>query len=355
MPFYVIWDTFMPTDERKQLLMQWLKGVLKTDEFSCELASSDASFRRYFRVLVSDKSYIVMDAPPSKEDCTSFIAISGLLLANKVNAPTIYHQSLAQGFLLLSDFGSMNFLEALNDQTAGRLYHDAVQVIHEMHQIPVQEKGLAQYDIALLQQEMDLFSAWFLDELLAIKLSVKEADTLAAIQQKLADSAIQQPQVFVHRDYHSRNLMLTTVNNPGVIDFQDAVIGPMSYDLVSLYRDCYIAWPEQQVYAWLDEFLEQRQQRGCADTFSTSQFYQWFDWMGIQRHMKAIGIFSRLLLRDGKPAYLQDIPRTLNYVNKVCKRYDELQPLAQLIDEHQLMEKCLACIQAEKAVWKLCC
>jgi len=350
MPFYVIWDTFMPTDERKQLLMQWLKGVLKTDEFSCELASSDASFRRYFRVLVSDKSYIVMDAPPSKEDCTSFIAISDLLLANKVNAPTIYHQSLTQGFLLLSDFGSMNFLEALNDQTAGRLYHDAVQVIHEMHQIPVQEKGLAQYDIALLQQEMDLFSAWFLDELLAIKLSVKEAGTLAAIQQKLADSAIQQPQVFVHRDYHSRNLMLTSANNPGVIDFQDAVIGPISYDLVSLYRDCYIAWPEQQVYAWLDEFLVQRQQRGCADTFSTSQFYQWFDWMGVQRHMKAIGIFSRLLLRDRKPGYLQDIPRTLNYVNKVCKRYDELQPLAQLIDEHQLMEKCLACIQAEKAV-----
>jgi len=189
-----------------------------------------------------------------------------------------------------------------------------------------------------------------LDELLAIKLSVKEAGTLAAIQQKLADSAIQQPQVFVHRDYHSRNLMLTSANNPGVIDFQDAVIGPISYDLVSLYRDCYIAWPEQQVYAWLDEFLVQRQQRGCADTFSTSQFYQWFDWMGVQRHMKAIGIFSRLLLRDRKPGYLQDIPRTLNYVNKVCKRYDELQPLAQLIDEHQLMEKCLACIQAEKAV-----
>ncbi|MBQ0725350.1 MAG: phosphotransferase [Cycloclasticus sp.] len=340
----------MPIDERKQLLMQWLKGVLKTDKFSCEPASSDASFRRYFRVLVGDKSYIVMDAPPNKEDCTSFIAISDLLLANKVNAPAIFQQSLAQGFLLLSDFGSVNFLEALNDRTASRLYHDAVQVIHEMHQIPVQKKGLAEYNMVLLQQEMDLFSAWFVDELLAVKLSVKEADTLAAIQQKLADTAIQQPQVFVHRDYHSRNLMLTTVNNPGVIDFQDAVIGPMSYDLVSLYRDCYIEWPEQQVYAWLDEFLVQRQQRGCADTFSTSQFYQWFDWMGVQRHMKAIGIFSRLLLRDGKPGYLQDIPRTLNYVNNVCKRYDELQPLAQLIDEHQLMEKCLARIQAEKAV-----
>ena len=340
----------MPIDERKQLLMQWLKGVLKTDEFSCEPASSDASFRRYFRVFVGDESYILMDAPPNKEDCTSFIAISDLLLENKVNAPAIFHQSLSQGFLLLSDFGSVSFLDALNAQTASRLYHDAVQVIHKMHQIPVQQKALNQYDIALLQKEMDLFSMWFLDELLEVKLCVKETEILAAIQQKLADSAIQQPQVFVHRDYHSRNLMLTSVNNPGVIDFQDALIGPMSYDLVSLYRDCYIEWPEQQVYAWLDEFLEQRQQRGCVDTFSAKQFYQWFDWMGVQRHMKAIGIFSRLLLRDAKPAYLQDIPRTLNYVNKVCKHYDELQPLAQLIDDHQLMEKCLERIQAEKAV-----
>ncbi|MEH6504593.1 MAG: phosphotransferase [Cycloclasticus sp.] len=329
----------MPIDERKQLLIQWLESVLGTSEFSCEPASSDASFRRYFRLTVGSQSYVVMDAPPGKEDCSPFISIAELLLQHEVNAPVIFYKSLEQGFLVLSDFGSISFLDNLNGQTVDQQYTDAVQVLHKLHQIPLSGLAIPNYDMALLKQEMVLFDEWFIDKLLGIELTREERLVLASIQQKLADLAIQQPQVFVHRDYHSRNLMLTEANNPGVIDFQDAVVGPITYDLVSLYRDCYIDWPDAQVYPWLDNFLQQRQQRGCGDNFDKTVFYQWFDWMGVQRHMKAIGIFSRLLLRDGKAGYINDIPRTLTYVMNVCERYEELRPLAEIMVSHQVVAK----------------
>ncbi|MBQ0841288.1 MAG: phosphotransferase [Gammaproteobacteria bacterium] len=329
----------MSSDERKQLLIKWLKTVLVTSEFSCEPASSDASFRRYFRLIVGSQSYVVMDAPPHKEDCSAFISIAELLLQHEVNAPVIFYKSLEQGFLVLSDFGSISFLDNLNGQTVDQQYADAVQVLHKLHQIPPNGLAIANYDVALLKQEMTLFDEWFMDKLLGIELTREERLVLANIQQKLSDSATQQPQVFVHRDYHSRNLMLTEVNNPGVIDFQDAVVGPITYDLVSLYRDCYIDWPDEQIYPWLDKFLQQRQQRGCGDNFEKAIFYQWFDWMGVQRHMKAIGIFSRLLLRDGKAGYIKDIPRTLTYVKNVCERYDELKPLAEIMASHQVTAK----------------
>jgi len=329
----------MAIDERKQRLVKWLAGVFSTNKFSCEPASSDASFRRYFRVQFDDQSFVVMDAPPSKEDCTSFIMIAELLLAHGIHAPQIFHKSLEDGFIVLSDLGSESYLDKLTKSTAYEYYQAAVQALHKMHELPLDDVSIPQYDLRLLQQEMGLFEEWFLNKLLGVDLSVKDKDMLATVKEKLAISALEQPQVFVHRDYHSRNLMFTENNNPGVIDFQDAVVGPISYDLVSLYRDCYIDWPDEKIYAWLDDFLQQRKERDCCDDFDSVRFYQWFDWMGVQRHMKAIGIFSRLLLRDGKEGYLRDIPRTLTYVIAVCERYEELKPLANLIDKYQLMQK----------------
>jgi len=329
----------MSTDKRKQLLVEWLQGVFGTNDFTCEAASADASFRRYFRVVLADGCYVVMDAPPNKEDCRPFIEIAAILLQQGINAPVVFHQSLELGFLVLTDLGSSCYLDKLNQQTATPYYEGAVEALHKMHQLNVAELTLPAYDANLLQQEMDLFKDWFLVEFLGVDLSQLELDGLQRIQQKLANSALEQPQVFVHRDYHSRNLMLCGQNNPGVIDFQDAVIGPLSYDLVSLYRDCYIEWPDQQVYSWLDRFLQQRKQRGCADTFDVACFYQWFDWMGVQRHMKAIGIFCRLYLRDGKPGYLKDIPRTLAYVLNVCHKSDQLAPLAGLLEAHAALAK----------------
>ena len=329
----------MARDERKQQLIDWLAVTFSTKNFSIEAASSDASFRRYFRVQFGDQSFVVMDAPPLKEDCTSFIAVANLLKTQGINAPKIFHQSLEDGFLVLSDLGSDSYLDKLTERTVDKQYKDAVQVLHKMHGIGLKDLLIPSYDLALLRQEMDLFGEWFLKTLLGIDLSFKDKETLSQVKEKLAASALEQPQVFVHRDYHSRNLMVTKDNNPGVIDFQDAVIGPLTYDLVSLYRDCYIAWSDEKIYAWLDDFLKQRQERGEVDDFDHRQFYQWFDWMGVQRHMKAVGIFSRLLLRDGKEGYLKDVPRTLGYLITISERYEELKPLAGLIEHYQVVEQ----------------
>jgi len=338
----------MVIDKRKQRLIKWLTEVFSTTKFSCEPASSDASFRRYFRVQLDGQSFVVMDAPPSHEDCTSFLDIASILSNNGINAPVIFHQSLEKGFLVLSDFGSTSFLDHLSDLTADQLYDDAVQALHAMHEISLKDISIPRYDLNLLLREMELFEDWFVNQLLGVGLSDEDKNALHVVKEQLAQSALEQPQVFVHRDYHSRNLMLTQHDNPGIIDFQDAVVGPMTYDLVSLYRDCYIAWPDAKVYAWLDQFCQQRQQRGCLDSFDKAQFHQWFDWMGVQRHLKAIGIFSRLLLRDSKEGYLKDIPRTLAYITAVCARYEKLQPLVKLIEKHQLLAKFEA-LQSEQA------
>lgn len=327
----------MTVDVRRQHLVEWLQSVLGTDDFSCEPASSDASFRRYFRVVFNNQSFVVMDAPPAQEDCEPFIAIAILLREQGINAPKIFHQSLDDGFLVLSDLGCDSYLDGLSESTADSRYSDAVNALHKMHQLDTTKLDIPNYDSALLQQEMGLFDEWFLSKLLGVELSSDETAQLARMKTLLMQSATEQPQVFVHRDYHSRNLMLAVPNNPGVIDFQDAVVGPITYDLASLYRDCYIDWPDEKVYRWLDGFLAQRKDLGCVDTFNKATFYQWFDWMGVQRHMKAMGIFSRLLLRDGKPGYLNDIPRTLGYVLSVCRRYDALMPLVQLLETHQVV------------------
>ncbi|PCI18696.1 MAG: phosphotransferase [Piscirickettsiaceae bacterium] len=329
----------MHVDERQQELEIWLEAIFCSNNFSYEPASSDASFRRYFRVLHNEESFVVMDAPPDKEDCVPFVNVAQLLRDHGVQAPKIHHKTLQQGFMLLGDLGSQSYLDALTELTVETLYKDATNVLHHLHDIPTATLNLSSYTEDLLYQEMDLFSEWFLQGLLKRQLNESDQLVLADVQSKLADSALQQPQVFVHRDYHSRNLMVTKVDNPGVIDFQDAVVGPITYDLVSLYRDCYIVWPDAKIYTWLDAFLSARADSGIKDSFKTQQFYQWFDWMGVQRHMKAIGIFSRLFLRDDKAGYLGDIPRTLNYVINVCDRYPELMPLKELIVKHSVKER----------------
>jgi N-acetylmuramate 1-kinase len=322
----------MNLDDFRQLaLRDWLQNSLLLDIIKLEPASSDASFRRYFRATLPEQSMIVMDAPPDRENLTPFLKVAGLMAAVQVNVPDIYHQNLEEGFLALEDFGSASYQDHLCADTADALYADAMDMLFQLQtQIPVADGVLPFYDEALLQRELQLFSEWFAGERLAIELP---EPLWRQVRQTLIDSALSQPITCVHRDFHSRNLMTVAHNNPGVIDFQDAVFGPVTYDLVSLLRDCYIAWPEDRVIGWLTRYYERLYDAGIV-VCSLDQFKRWFDLMGMQRHLKAIGIFSRLDLRDGKPGYLKDIPRTLNYVSEQCARYPELHAFGQFLSEH---------------------
>ena len=321
-------------DLRLRQLEQWLKSILEDDQWQLEVASADASFRRYFRVLLGDKTLIAMDAPPDKEDIAPFIHAATAFKQRGVNVPDIYARDLAQGFMLLQDFGNTSFLQQLNEQTADEMYSDAMQALldlqtrHEANETP-----FPAYDYALLMREMALFSDWFLGRHLSLKLTEDEQQMLADCYEFLCQNALQQPQVWVHRDYHSRNLMAYPQDNPGIIDFQDAVLGAISYDLVSLLRDCYISWPDEKVYTWVEKYLNALQEKGMCMDVAPEEFKRWFDLMGMQRHLKAIGIFSRLNYRDGKPGYLQDIPRTLAYVESVSARYPELAAFEQFLRE----------------------
>jgi len=311
----------MPEDLRTISMFDWLENDLLLTITACAPASSDASFRRYFRVCTPEQQFIVMDAPPDKENIEPFIRIAKLLTQSQINVPSIFQQNLTDGFLLLEDFGSQCFLDQLNEATAADLYQTAFDSLFKLQtQTSIQNSGLPSYDEPLLHRELAIFDEWFLGQLPDIQIPAAVWETVRAL---LTTSALEQPSTCVHRDYHSRNLMVLDSDSPGVIDFQDAVIGPITYDLVSLLRDCYIAWPEQQVEQWRFNYFERLQQAGLIDC-SPAQFKRWFDLMGLQRHLKAIGIFSRLHLRDGKSNYLGDIPRTLNYVTTVCAAYPEL-------------------------------
>ncbi|MFA6163041.1 MAG: phosphotransferase [Methylobacter sp.] len=328
----------MHEDLRTISMFDWLENDLLLTVTHCDPASSDASFRRYFRVKTPEGQFIVMDAPPTKENIEPFIRIANLLTQSEVNVPSIFQQNLTDGFLLLEDFGSQCFLDQINAFNATDLYQTAFDSLFKLQtQTPIQNCGLPSYDEQLLRRELAIFNDWFLDKLLGITIPEQIWD---AVQATLVESALEQPVICVHRDYHSRNLMILDNDSPGVIDFQDAVIGPITYDLVSLLRDCYIAWPEQQVDQWMAQYFERLRQ---ADIISCNltQFKRWFDLMGMQRHLKAIGIFSRLHLRDGKSGYLNDIPRTLNYVTAVCAPYPELSEfndflLTQVLPAHNM-------------------
>ncbi|MFV9614548.1 MAG: aminoglycoside phosphotransferase family protein, partial [Gammaproteobacteria bacterium] len=315
--------------QRQSQLQQWLKSLAENTYTDLQPASADASFRQYFRVTNTQdkKTYIVMDAPPDKEDCRPFVQVTDLIRNSGANAPAIVAMDMQQGFLLLDDLGSKPYLEHLNTNTADDLYIDAIDALIKMQTI---DAVLPAYDETLLQTELDLFETWYLNRHLDVQLNPEQKASLNSIFKILIESAEQQPQVFVHRDYHSRNLMITGSNNPGIIDYQDAVIGPVTYDLVSLFKDCYIEWPREKIEHWLDLYLARLTP---AHFIKKENLTRWFDLMGVQRHLKVLGIFARLNYRDGKSQYLNDLPLTLKYVVNACEQYKELQPLKDLLEE----------------------
>jgi len=317
--------------QRLEQLNHWLSRELGLPRYDIAPASSDASFRRYFRVRFEGESRIVMDAPPDKEDSKPFVRIARQLHAIGLHVPEILAEDLGQGFLLLSDLGSEQYLSVLNEHTVERLYGDALGALVTLQACGPQADALSPYDRALLLREMELFREWYLGRHLGLQLSDAEHALLDRTFHLLAEAALSQPQVAVHRDYHSRNLMVAP-HNPGILDFQDAVFGPVTYDLVSLLRDCYIAWPRAQVEAWALGYQDLAYDSGIVRERDEERFLRWFDWMGVQRHLKATGIFARLNHRDGKPGYLKDIPRTLGYVREVAARYPELADFAGLLE-----------------------
>nr|WP_155450220.1 phosphotransferase [Allochromatium palmeri] len=310
----------------------WLTEVLGTESLELTPASSDASFRRYWRVWRDGETWIAMDAPPEFEDCGRYADLARRFHAIGVNTPEIQAEARKQGFLLISDFGDRVYLGELNDQTADRLYGEALKTL-EILQTRTPTEGLPHYDAPLLARELGLFRDWLLQGLLELSLDERDGERLARLESILIASALEQPCVCVHRDYHSRNLMLTENASPGVLDFQDAVVGPITYDLVSLLRDCYIAWPEPRVWDWALGYFQRATESGLLQAVEPEQFRRWFDLMGMQRHLKACGIFARLSLRDGKHGYLADIPRTLGYVRDVAGRYPELSAFGDWLGE----------------------
>ncbi len=320
-------------DPRLAALKAWADGIEAVAGSDPVPASSDASFRRYFRLRSGEDSFIVMDAPPENEDCVPFVTVAGYLASMHLNAPSVVESNLDDGFLLLSDLGSRPYLEELYDDpdAAPQLYADALAALLQMQRRGVAFQGeLPPYDEALLRFEMSLFHDWLCGTHLGLHLSAAEEDEWRRCCDLLVANALEQPRVFVHRDYHSRNLMLTPEHNPGILDFQDAVEGPLTYDLVSLLKDCYVKWPAEQVWRWALDFYA-----GLDDAMrarvDVQQFRRYFELMGVQRHLKAAGIFARLNHRDGKAGFMQDIPRTLSYIVDLGPRYPELGFLVDLV------------------------
>jgi hypothetical protein len=318
----------MNNNSRLTLINHWLIATLGTTNFQLLPASSDASFRRYFRVIEKDTTYILMDAPPEHEELEPFVQIANILNSNGVNAPHVFAESTEHGFLLLTDFGNQSLLSVINKENATSLYQLAINELINIQKIKSDVEDIPTYDNSLLLNEMALFSRWFLNT----HLKIEAPDILDSIFEILISNATEQPQVLVHRDFHSRNLMVIDDKTLGVIDFQDAVIGPISYDLVSIFRDCYISWPEHDIDSWLNNYVENAKHNNILDsTVTQSQFKRWFDFMGLQRHIKVLGIFCRLYYRDGKSNYLNDLPLTLRYVIDVASRYPEFSKLVDFL------------------------
>ena len=326
----------MTRPDRLLALRSWLTNDLKLNNCTITPASGDASFRKYFRVADNENSFIVMDARPEKEDCKPFIKITHKLESAGLNVPHIHASDLSAGFLLLGDLGDVFYLSVLNQQTADQLYEDAFEALLKIQKIPADD--LPEYDKELLYREMELFRNWFLEKHINITLNEEHNKVLDQIFDLLAHNALSQPQVFVHLDYHSRNLMNTQKHNPGILDYQDAVRGAVTYDLVSLLRDCYIAWPSERVSSWALAYRRRLISESVIPFVDDTTFLRWFDLMGVQRHLKAIGIFARLKHRDGKNNYISDIPRTLNYVKQISPQHQETIALHQLITELKVEE-----------------
>ena len=325
---------------RTVLLRDWLNRLFprqhSEQELALEPASADASFRRYFRVTLDNgDTRIVMDAPPEHEDCRPFVRIAALFRETGVHVPEVFAQDLDQGFLLLSDLGNTTYLNVLDTTTAPGLYRDANAALVEIQRIS-RPGILPDYDRALLERELKLFPDWYVAKHLGTTLSAEQDAVLRGVFETLLANNLAQPKVFVHRDYHSRNLMVIDgayPANPGIIDFQDAVYGPITYDLVSLYRDAYISWDEQHELDFVIRYWEMARKAGLPVGANFDIFYRDYEWMGAQRQIKVLGIFARLFHRDGKDGYLKDMPRVLAYLRRTCERYGELRPLARLLDQ----------------------
>ncbi|MBK7742517.1 MAG: phosphotransferase [Betaproteobacteria bacterium] len=327
-----------PTDARLDLLTAWTSDRLGTRSFAIAPASADASFRRYFRVvtdgahaLAPRRTLIVMDAPPPMEDCRPFVHIAGLLDGAGVHAPRVFAADLERGFLLLSDLGERTYLGALDEASAPALYADAIDALI-LWQRATRDGELPPYDEALLARELALFPDWYVARHLGRPLAPAQAATLRAVFRLVLDNNLAQPRVFVHRDYHSRNLMVCE-RNPGVLDFQDAVTGPLTYDLVSLLRDAYVGWDEERQLDWAVRYWERARRAGLPVNADFGDFWRDFEWMGVQRQLKVLGIFARLCHRDGKRGYVDDMPRVMAYLRRACERYRALAPLARLLEE----------------------
>jgi len=318
-------------DERRDQLERWLTASLRS-RFTLEPASADASFRRYFRATLADGSTrIAMDAPPEREDCRPFVHVARLLREAGVHAPQVLAQDLAQGFLLLDDLGTQTFLEVLSDDNADELFAAATDTLLRW-QLATREGELPPYDEALLRREMNLFPEWYLARHRRREPDAAARAALEGVFAALVRSALAQPRVYVHRDYMPRNLMLSEPS-PGVLDFQDAVLGPITYDVVSLFRDAFVSWEEEKVLDWVVRYWEKAKRAGLPVEADFGEYWRALEWMGLQRHLKVLGIFARINYRDGKPKYLADTPRFLRYARDVAGRYRELAPLLPLLEE----------------------
>lgn len=328
-------------DVRLQQLTVWLEQQLQNlfrenawgdvPAGSLTAASSDASFRRYFRWEGGGHSFVIMDAPPPQENCAPFVAIDHLLASAGINVPVIHAQDLERGFLLLSDLGRKTYLEIIGDDNADALFADAIDALLAQQQLPMQAP-LPSYDAALLRRELELFPEWYVGRELKLTFTEAQQASWQRISQQLIDSALAQPKVLVHRDYMPRNLM-HSAPNPGVLDFQDAVYGPVTYDITCLFKDAFLSWPQARVDGWLRSYWDKAQAAGIPVQPEFEEFQRASDLMGVQRHLKVIGIFARICHRDGKPRYLTDVPRFFAYIDEVIARRPELAELGQLIGE----------------------
>lgn len=319
-------------DDRLSALEAWLRATLPGEPLRLEPASADASFRRYFRVFLEGRTLIAMDAPPGREDSRPFVRIAALLRDAGLNAPQVIAQDLARGFLLLSDLGNRLYLAALREGgDVDRLFGDATTALVRW-QLATRPGELPEYDEALLRRELTLFPDWYVARHAGITLTAAQRERLEGVFRLILERNLAQPRVYVHRDYMPRNLMVCEAN-PGILDFQDAVHGPISYDVASLFRDAFISWDEERVLDGTIRYWEKARVAGLPVRADFADFWRDVEWMGLQRHLKVLGIFTRLNYRDGKPGYLADTPRFLGYVRHATRRYRDLAPLERLLDE----------------------
>ncbi|MDD0967109.1 MULTISPECIES: aminoglycoside phosphotransferase family protein [Pseudomonas] len=326
-------------DVRLQHLKVWLDEQLATlfadqgwgavPPATLTAASSDASFRRYFRWEGAGRSFVVMDAPPPQENCKPFVDIAFLLAKSGINVPKIYAEDLERGFLLLNDLGNKTYLDVIDSENADALFSDALQALLAFQQLPM-VAPLPSYDVALLRRELELFPEWYVKRELGVEFDATQQQQWQKVSELLIDSALAQPKVLVHRDYMPRNLMLSEPN-PGVLDFQDAVYGPVTYDVTCLFKDAFLSWPEERVRGWLESYWQQASALNIPVQPDFEEFLRASDLMGVQRHLKVIGIFARICHRDGKPRYLGDVPRFFSYIEAVIARRPELADLQALL------------------------